>query len=383
VPDAADVLALGDNGGLTAHARATTRTLRRQDGERPMSVDLGLSSDQEAIQELFDGFFAKEAPPSVARAAEPLGFDRDLWAKVIELGAPGMGAPEPAGGGGAALADLVVVAEAVGRAIAPVPLVDHMVAARAHPEADVVAGEVVAGIALQPAAADGTWRLVPSGAVADVVIGVDGDELVAVRSTAPGTGPRNHGSMPLADRSARAGERSVLGPASQFAVVLDEWRTLTAAALVGLAEQAMRMGVQYVMERQQFGVPIGSFQSVQHGLADLPVLVDGSRMLTHKAAWAASLDPVADGGIGGQVDVDDNSYTDFATLASMAFVFAGDAAAVATDRSLHYHGGYGFAEEYDIQLYFRRARGWRLVAGDPSKDLLSLADRLFGPTGSK
>jgi len=343
-----------------------------------MSVDLGLSSDQESIQELFDGFFAKESPPSVAREAEPLGFDAELWAKVIELGAPGMGAAESVGGGGASLADLVVVAEAYGRAIAPIPLVEHMVAARALADADVVAGEAIATVALFPADADGVWRLVPAGAVADVVIGVDGEELVAVRSTPPGTGPLNHASAPLADRSARDGQRTVLGPAAAMETVLDEWKVLTAAALVGVAEQAMRMGVQYVMEREQFGVPVGSFQAVQHGLADLPVLVDGGRMLAHKAAWAAGLDDYE----GGVIDVDGNDYTDAATLASMAFVFAGDAAAVATDRSLHYHGGYGFAEEYDIQLYYRRARGWRLIAGDPAKECLTLADRLFGPTGS-
>ena len=77
-----------------------------------MTVDLGLTADQEAIAELFDGFFTKESPTTVARAAEPLGFDRDLWDKLLELGAPGMGSPEAVGGGGAALSDLVVVAEA-------------------------------------------------------------------------------------------------------------------------------------------------------------------------------------------------------------------------------------------------------------------------------
>lgn len=343
-----------------------------------MSVDLGLTSDQEAIQELFDGFFVKEAPPAVARAAEPLGFDRSLWDRVVELGAPGMGVAEVEGGGGASLADLVVVAESVGRAIAPVPLVEHMVASRAWPQPDLVDGSAIATLSLRPARADGVWSIVPNGAVADVVLGVDGDELVAVRSAAPGTGPRNHGCQPLADRSARHGERTVLGPASAFAAVLDEWKVLTAAALVGVAEQAMRMGVAYVMDREQFGVPVGSFQAVQHGLADLPVLVDGARMLTHKAAWAAGLDDHE----GGLVDLGLNDYTDLGTLASMAFHFAGDAAVTSTDRSLHYHGGYGFAEEYDIQLYYRRARGWRLVAGDPDAELLSLADRLVGPAAT-
>ena len=63
----------------------------------------------------------------------------------------------------------------------------------------------------------------------------------------------------------------------------------------------------------------------------------------------------------------------------MAYLFTSDAAAHATDRSLHYHGGYGFSEEYDIQLYYRRARGWSLVLDDPSHEALRLADRLLGP----
>ncbi|MCB0994337.1 MAG: acyl-CoA/acyl-ACP dehydrogenase [Acidimicrobiales bacterium] len=345
-----------------------------------MAVDFALTADQEAVQELFGTFFAKESPPAVARGAEPLGFDADLWAKLGELGAPGMGCAETDGGGGAALTDLVVVAEEVGRSIAPVPLIDHVVAARCAPSADVVAGDAIAGVALAPADADGIWRLVPSGAVAHVVVGVDGDEFVAVRSEPPGNGPLNHGCQPMADRSARDGERQVLGPASDFATALAEWRTLTAAALVGITEQALDMGVAYAMERHQFGVPIGSFQSVQHGLADLPVLVDGGRMLTHKAAWAATLGAAGGEGVGGIVDVDDNTYTDFATLAYMAFLFTGEAATTSTHRSLHYHGGYGFAEEYDIQLYYRRARGWRLVAGSPNDQLLALADLLVGPS---
>ena len=79
----------------------------------------------------------------------------------------------------------------------------------------------------------------------------------------------------------------------------------------------------------------------------------------------------------GVVDTDDNDVTQQGALASMAFLFASDVAAHATDRSLHYHGGYGFAEEYDIQLFYRRARGWSLVLGDPAHEALALADRLF------
>ena len=96
-------------------------------------MNLGLSEDQLAIQDAFTRLFVNESPPAVARAAEPLGFDRGLWDRLVDMGAPGMGVAEQFGGGGATLSDLVVVTEAAGHAIAPVPLVEHLVAARAHP----------------------------------------------------------------------------------------------------------------------------------------------------------------------------------------------------------------------------------------------------------
>jgi hypothetical protein len=102
-------------------------------------------------------------------------------------------------------------------------------------DADLVSGEAIAAVALRPADADGTWWLVPGGAVADVVVGVDGDELVSVRSAPPMAGPLNHASAPLDDRSAREGERRVLGPAAAFGAVLDRWKVLTSAALVGIS----------------------------------------------------------------------------------------------------------------------------------------------------
>lgn len=338
-----------------------------------MTVDLELSADQAATGELFASFFSQESQVSAVRAAEPLGFDAPLWDGLRGLGAPGMGVPAVAGGGGADLATLVVAAEALGHAIAPVPLLEHLVVARLLLSADVVDGTAIATLALHPASADGTWRLVPAGAVADVVVGLDGEHLVAVRSTPPGSGPRNHASAPLADRSARVGDREVVGTRHEFERMRDEWKVLVAGALGGIAAAALDMGVQYAKTRHQFGVPIGSFQAVQHGLADLPALADGCRFLAHKAAWAG------DRAESGSCDVGDNDVTDFGALASMAFVFASDAAARATDRSLHFHGGYGFAEEYDIQLYYRRARGWPLLLGDPARECLRLADRLWGP----
>jgi alkylation response protein AidB-like acyl-CoA dehydrogenase len=336
-----------------------------------MAFDLSLTDDQLAVDDLFANFLTDRCPPSVVRAAEPLGFDPDLWRAIAAVGAPGMSAPVEVGGGGASLSEVVVAAERVGRAAAPVPFAEHLAATRLVHDSDVVAGDAVATVALRPAV-DGAWELVPAGAVAAVVIGVDGDELVAVRSEPPMSGPLNLAAAPIANRSAQDGERTVIGPAGALSEVFDEWRLHTAAMLVGVAAEAMDMAVAYVRERHQFGKPIGAFQAVQHGLADLPGHIDGARLLVHKAAWAA------DRPLPGGIDVDHNDVTDAAALAAMAFVFATDVAAMATDRSLHYHGGYGFAEEYDIQLYYRRARGWPLVAGDPGAEARRLADLLFG-----
>ena len=341
-----------------------------------MALDFSLSGDQEAVADAFGAFFARESPIDVVRGAEPLGFSQHLWQKLRSLDAPGMAGPDSAGGAGAELSALVVVAEELGESIAPVPLIEHWVASRTYPIPEVVSGEQIAAIALRPADEDGVWRLVPAGAVADVVVGVDGDELVAVHSPAPMASPRNHGSAPLADRSARHGERVVVGEANEFALRLDEWRVLTAAALVGIAERAMCIGVDYVTQRHQFGQPIGSFQSIQHGLADLPALIDGGRFLAHKAAWAFDEGLVGGAGV---IDMGEGIITEFGPLAAMALVQAADAAAVSTDRSLHYHGGCGFSLEYDIQLYFRRARGWANIIGDPSHERRRLADLLWVP----
>ncbi|MFN8025995.1 MAG: hypothetical protein U0W40_06470 [Acidimicrobiia bacterium] len=113
--------------------------------------------------------------------------------EALRAGRTGIGVAEAAGGGGASMLDLAIVAGAAGRTIAPVPFVDHVVASRVHPDAAVVEGSAVAALALRPAT-DGVWRMVPAGAVADIVVGLDGDDLVAVRRRARvrSAQPRRH-----------------------------------------------------------------------------------------------------------------------------------------------------------------------------------------------
>jgi alkylation response protein AidB-like acyl-CoA dehydrogenase len=269
--------------------------------------------------------------------------------------------------------DLALVAEATGAALAPVPVVDHLVAARAFPEPDVIDGEAIASVALHPAH-DGRWPIVPAGAVAQVVVGLDGDDLVSVRSDPPGAALRNHADAAMAHRST-SGDRVVLGGRAEFAGVLTEWKLLQAAALAGLAARALEIGTDYAKERTHFDRPIGAFQAVQHGLAECLGPVEGARLLARKAAWAV------DRGTHGELAWDENEVYDPAALASMAIVFAAETAALTTKRALQYHGAYGFAREYDIQLYHRRARGWPLLLGDPTRERAVLADLLWPREG--
>lgn len=340
-------------------------------------MKVSLSEDQRAVEELFSEFFAKTSEPMVVRRAEPLGFDSELWSKLCALDAPAMGVAVEKGGGGAALADLVVLGECVGRSVAPVPIIEHTVAVRALPEpsAELLAGDEVATIALRSVSGGLDWGLIPAGAVARTVVGPCDGATVAVSAEPPGMAPSNHACMPVAFRTFEHDTATKLGDVSVWSRALSEWQLLTAASLVGIAAKSLDIGVKYVKAREQFGRPIGSFQAVQHGLADLPALIDGARLLTFKAAWAMDTsDPTAPT----TTDVDDNDVNDPISLALMAYLFATEVAAQVTDRVLHYHGGYGFAAEYDIGLYYRRARGWPLVLGDPAAQYQRLADRLFG-----
>ncbi len=328
-------------------------------------MDLALSEEQEAFRSTVVRFLAKTSSPERVREAEPLGFDEAVWRGLAAMGIPTMAASP----GGASLGDLSVVAREAGAHLAPVPIVEAAVANRLLARFDrEVDDATVRTLALRPAV-DGRCNLVSGGAVAAEVVVLDGDDLLLVQPREPTTrhAPANLGSAPLADIDLAAQTTERLSPRGGSAVAahgvaLDEWRALTASWFVGLGRSALALGVQYVKDRRQFGVPIGSFQAVQHRLADLATALDGAALLADKAVWALDTgDPAA------------------ATFPAMAFSWCGETAQRAAAASLHLHGGYGFMEEYDIQLHFRRAKAARLVLADPRRELAALADRLFGP----
>jgi alkylation response protein AidB-like acyl-CoA dehydrogenase len=341
---------------------------------RGSAVNLALTDEQVLLRDTFAEMFSVESSPERVRRAEPGGFDPALWKTLIDMGAIGMRVPSERGGDEASLMDALVVAEQLGRHVAPVPLIECMVTARLLARLDssaarelcerMIDGTRLAALALHPArGADAQW--VPGGAAAHAVVGLDGDALVLVTRDEVRAPPANLGASPLARwQLSGDGARPVLArgadatAAHQAAV--EEWKLLTAAALLGLARRALEIGAAYAGERVQFDRPIAAFQGVAHPLADAICAVEGGRFLARYAIWALG-----------------QERADAAALISMAYTWSADAATESVARALHAHGGYGLSLEYDIQLYHRRAKAWALAAGDPHDELQRAFERRY------
>ena len=340
-----------------------------------MNLDLG--EEQQLLCESFEELFAAESSPERVRAAEPLGFDAGLWKQLVETGAACMRAPEDRGGSGAGLLDAALVCELAGRHLASAPLVESIAASRLLAElpgeaAGAALEQVVGGASIVTLAVaepwDGAAHLVPGGAVADWVLGLDGDKLLLlpVDDALRGSAPANLGSAPFARIPVRGDTPGAVvaleGEEARraFGAAREEWKLLTAAAVGGLARRALEIAAEYAAERVQFDRPIATFQGIAHPLADAVTAVDGARLM-----WLRALGAIAEG------------EPRAAALVSMALASAAEVAAEATSRSLHVHGGYGLSEEYDIQLYFRRGRAWSLAGGSAGQELQEVAARLW------
>ena len=213
---------------------------------------------------------------------------------------------------------------------------------------------------------DESEQLIPAGALADAVVGLHQDELIIASWSKPLDLAKNIGSAPFALRSLADCSHQVSISAGEnarrlMAEARSEWKLLTSAALVGIGEGALKLAVQYTMDRSAFGVPIGSFQAISHRLADVHSGLSAVRMLVRKASWFADHEP--DGA---------------PPLMLMAFLTAMKYSSEAATAAIHVLGGVGFTVESDAQLYFRRAKAWCLAGVDLSRDLLDISEMMFG-----
>jgi alkylation response protein AidB-like acyl-CoA dehydrogenase len=322
------------------------------------------------------GVLAQHSPLTRVRELEddPTGYDPALWSQLQALDLVGLLLPEEAGGSGQSMLEGVVLYEELGRSLAPTP---HFVSAvltggvlaalGGHDEllAGIAAGDRIATVAwlepdgafkpagVQATFADGTVtgvkRHVAYAAAADVLLVVarSGDD-VGLFLVDPSAATLTQQFTIASDTQYRvdldgAAATPVAGATWEaWHRVLLDGAILQAAAAVGGARHALDITVQYAKDREQFGKPIGAFQSISHYLADAVTRVDGATELVHEAAWARAM--------GRPVD----------QLAPMAKLFADRTFRDVTATAQQIWGGVGFTLEYDVQLYFRRAKAMQL-----------------------
>jgi alkylation response protein AidB-like acyl-CoA dehydrogenase len=342
-------------------------------------ANYALDRREQDVHDLYERLFRHEVPLDVVREAEASGTTHDakVWATVLATGAVAMGIPG-ADGDLAGLVPLTLALEQAGRRLAPVPLVEAAVAARALAAvapgsawADrAVAGDPLVSVALHPA--DRLPRqVVPAGAVASSVLALHGDRLVVVSAPAPAQ-LENPWLVPVAewtlDGSVGAVDVVAEGPAAlaAFDRARRDWKVLTAAMLIGVAVGALEIAADYAKVRTAFGVPIGTFQALAHPMADAAIGSETARRLTRRAAWFTDHEPAPS-----------------ERLAAMALLHASDVANRTTHLAIHVLGGIGFTLEAAPQHYYRRAKGLVLAGGDPRQELQFIADLAWGPAGDR
>jgi len=361
-------------------------------------LDLTFSPEQEMLRETVRGVVATTSPLSVVRELEddPIGYSPELWKQLAHLDLIGLQLPEEYGGSGMTTLESVVVYEEFGRSLAPSPhFVSSILSGGALARSGsteqkqawlpgIVSGEAVLTPAwLEPENSGGPGgvrvRAVPdgdgwtiTGTKRHVAFASSASNLVVLARTGDGA---EDVDLFLVDPTA-AGvtmtQQMTIGSDAQYKVELEGvrvtaadrigaagtgWATwnevmheaiiLAAAQAVGGAEYALEITVQYAKDRQQFDKPLGAFQALAHYLADAATTVDGARVLVHEAAWARS-----DG-------------RRVAKLAPMAKLFACQTFRDVTAMAQQIFGGIGFTVEFDIQLYFRRAKQLQMSWWEP------------------
>jgi alkylation response protein AidB-like acyl-CoA dehydrogenase len=327
-------------------------------------VDFGFSDEQREIKSTAHEFIAARFSPErvreLAESDDP--YDEGIWKEMCELGWPGIAIGEEFGGQGLGVVELAILQEELGYACAPAPMI-----------ANAFAGAVIeaAGSDEQrrrwlPGIASGEERgaaeltndggaIVGAAAGASILVLAEGD---GARLVEPADAELER--LDLIDttrayhRVTAEGGDSLPG---DIAGAVGVGQVALAAELVGVAQRALDVGVDYAKEREQFGRPIGAYQAVSHRLADMLWDVEEARSLTYYAAWCADAEPES-----------------LPLAASMAKARASDAATSATHGAIQTLGGIGFTWEHDIHFLLKRARVGSQMLGSPRQHRERVAD---------
>ena len=360
------------------------------------TTGMELTSEQVMLRDAVRGLLASNSGPGEE------GFDGALWRRLCgEIGVAGLLVPERYGGAGGSLADVQVVMAELGRVLAPVPMLGSAVLATAVllEADDETAGRLLPGLAAGGSVAAlawagqeghwdpgraacratqdpaGGWRLageahyVLDGDVADVLlVAAQAPDQVAVFEVRPGAAGVGCRAVTTMDTTRRLAVLSLDGAAGRPVGCgqdgLTRARDLACLALAaeqaGAARRALEETVAYTRDRVQFGRPIGSFQALQHRMADLHVLAESAWSL----CWAAAQDAQPGAGLG--------------LRAAAARAWCSEALLRVAGQMIQLHGAIGITWEHDAHRYLKRAHGAGQLFGPPSEHLARIADALLG-----
>ena len=374
-------------------------------------MELEFTSDQDDLRDSIRAVLGKESPVSLARAV----VERDerpaaLWSTMAELGWPGLTVPEAHGGIGMGMLELAILAEEIGRVIAPGPLlatVSQFVPAvreigtpaqQATLLGAVAAGELTGSIAIaestgsfDPADVEATVEVTDAevelaGTKRFVVEGDAVDEVVVVARVAGSSGPDGVRAVvvPVADTrttvvraldgsrrlahidldGVRVGRDRLLGDPDASAAPglrrgLEEATVALALEMVGTAQTIFDTTLEYAKHREQFGVPIGSFQAIKHKFVDMLVALERARALGYFAALT--------------IAEDDPRRTSATSVAKAA---SGDCERLLAKEGIQIHGGIGYTWEHDMQLFVRRIKSDEPMLGSSAWHRQRIADSL-------
>ncbi len=348
-------------------------------------MNFDFSDDQKMLRENARAFLSKESPLTLCRQVleSDASYSQSLWQAVAGQGWQGTAIPETYGGAGFGRLDLAVLAEELGRALAPIPFSSTVyLAAEALLVAGteeqkkrylppVARGECIATVAHGEAGADGALRTsftkgrvrgqkapVPDGDVADIALvsAKSGREvgLVIVELAVPEVTRQKLQSIDpsrsLASLSFQRAPGEWLGgrPCGWQTIehIFDRAAVLYAFEQLGGAQRAFEITREYLLHRYAFGRPIGSFQALKHRMADWYVELELARSNCYYGAWALS-----------------NEAPELPVAACGARVSAAAAFELASKEMIQMHGGMGFTWEHDAHLFYRRARWLGSVLG--------------------
>jgi len=336
-----------------------------------------LSEEHRALRDAVRGLLA--GYPARAAIEQPAGYDAGLWQRLCkEIGVAGLAIPEAYGGAGATLLESHIALAEWGRQLTPGPMLGSVLATQALLRAGdqellpaICAGDRIAALAWQgELSADHAGRLggvadqVMDAEAADTLLVATGDALYEVASNAPGVTVEPADVLDTTRRLATIRLDGAAGRRVGGGRLLTWLRDLACVALsaeqIGAAARAFELTHEYVQQRVQFGRPIGSFQVLQHRLAEAYLRLEA----TTTASWTAAEALVA-------------ADPEATTLAAMAKVHCSESLQAIAAEMVQMHGGLAITWEHDAHLYLRRAYADAQLFGAPGRHLDRLAATLL------